>query len=165
MRYPFLVPFVYLGLLGAVGCAPPDEDGDRTDPAAFHRQVTAVGRLDDPAWFSEPALPFEDETGADAATPAAEPAAPAFGSAPNPFNPTTEFTFAVPQGGAAVSLEIHGVDGRKVRHLVADDLPAGPHRLAWRGRDDEGRRLPSGVYIARLRNGKKVLIRKLVLVQ
>lgn len=86
-------------------------------------------------------------------------------SAPNPFNPTTTLSFEIPEGGGLVTLVIHGLDGRRARQLVASDLPGGEHTVIWRGRDDSGRKLPSGVYFASLRSGGEVRTRKLVMVQ
>lgn len=84
---------------------------------------------------------------------------------PNPFNPATKLSFAIPEGGGLVTLLIHGVDGRRARQLVASDLPGGEHTVIWHGRDDSGRKLPSGVYFASLRSGGEVRTRKLVMVQ
>ena len=84
---------------------------------------------------------------------------------PNPFNPVTKLSFAIPDGGGLVTLVIHGVDGRRARQLVASDLPGGKHTVLWHGRDDSGRKLPSGVYFATLRSGGEVRTRKLVMVQ
>jgi hypothetical protein len=86
-------------------------------------------------------------------------------SFPNPFNPATVLSFALPDGGAVVSLAIHSIDGRLARQLVAANLPAGEHSVIWLGKDDSGRKLPSGVYFASLRSGGEVRIRKLVMVQ
>lgn len=66
-------------------------------------------------------------------------------AAPNPFNPATEVSFALPRGGP-VRVDIHDSRGRHVRRLLAADLPAGAHRITWRGEDDAGKRLASGVY-------------------
>jgi len=40
--------------------------------------------------------------------------------------------------------------GRVLRELAAGTFPAGHHTVEWDGRDDAGRRLPSGLYLARL---------------
>ncbi len=77
------------------------------------------------------------------------PAGPALAAQPNPFNPRTLLRFASPAAGR-VRLEIVDLAGRRVRTLVAGDLPAGEHAVAWDGRDDRGRSLPSGLYLARL---------------
>lgn len=72
------------------------------------------------------------------------------GAAPNPFNPQTTFTYELP-ATAAVDLSVYGLDGRLLRRLESRQAPAGPHAVAWDGRDDAGRMLPAGVYLARLR--------------
>jgi hypothetical protein len=66
-------------------------------------------------------------------------------AAPNPFNPATEVSFELPRGGAT-QVDIHDSRGRLVRRLLAADLPAGAHRVTWRGHDAAGQRMPSGVY-------------------
>ncbi len=65
---------------------------------------------------------------------------------PNPFNPTTTLTFALPEA-AKVTLEVFDVGGRKVRNAGFEeaDLPAGNHSAVF-----EGFSLPSGIYFARL---------------
>jgi hypothetical protein len=68
---------------------------------------------------------------------------------PNPFNPqvTLSFSLDVPARGALV---IHDLRGRKLATLATGDLLAGEHTVTWRGVDDSGRALPSGIYIVKL---------------
>ncbi|MBK9302846.1 MAG: T9SS type A sorting domain-containing protein, partial [bacterium] len=68
---------------------------------------------------------------------------------PNPFNPSTSFTYRLPQPGRAV-LAIYDVRGARVASLVDASLTAGEHRVEWTGMTDVGTRAPSGVYFARL---------------
>ncbi len=84
----------------------------------------------------------------------ATPTAPAIllGAAPNPFNPATEIRFELP-AAAPVTLDIFDARGRLVRRLVDEDLPAGLHRPMWRGVDQRGQRVASGVYHARVTAG------------
>lgn len=70
-------------------------------------------------------------------------------AAPNPFNPTLAVTFEL-EGAGAARLEVFDLQGRRVRRLWAGDLAAGRHDMSWDGRDDGGRRLPSGSYVLRL---------------
>lgn len=72
--------------------------------------------------------------------------------APNPFHGTTTIAFSVAQH-APVTLTIYDVSGRRVRSLLQDARPAGPHQLQWDGRDDRGSAVASGVYFARLTIG------------
>jgi hypothetical protein len=55
------------------------------------------------------------------------------------------------------------VVGRRVRSLYDGPAATGRHSLGWDGRDDTGRRLPSGVYFARLSLGDETRTRRLVL--
>ncbi|MBM4118219.1 T9SS type A sorting domain-containing protein [bacterium] len=69
---------------------------------------------------------------------------------PNPFNPTTALKFSLREE-AAVSVFVTDVQGRRVRSLVVrESRPAGEQSLAWDGRDDAGRALPSGLYVAQI---------------
>jgi hypothetical protein len=84
---------------------------------------------------------------------------------PNPFNPSTRLQFDLPQA-AAVRLEVLGVDGRKLRTLLAGvEYPAGAHAAQWDGRDDHGRPLASGVYVVRMQAGDYVATRKVQLLK
>lgn len=83
---------------------------------------------------------------------------------PNPFNPGTTIDFTLPAAGRA-ELTIHDAAGRRVRALLDADLPAGAHRLAWRGDDDSGRPVAAGVYLARLRTAAGAATIKLAAVK
>jgi len=71
---------------------------------------------------------------------------------PNPFRAGTELRFVQPRPGEA-QLAIFDATGRLARRLALGDGPAGERRLAWDGRDADGRELPSGVYLFRLAAG------------
>ena len=66
---------------------------------------------------------------------------------PNPFNPSTEILFDLPEG-AMVSLVVYDVLGREVARLIQEELRAGTHRARF----DAGY-LPSGVYFYRIQAG------------
>jgi len=84
---------------------------------------------------------------------------------PNPFNPTTRIVFELPRAMRA-SVEILDVRGRRLTTLHAGELPAGRHVLAWRGRDDRGDALASGLYLCLLRgDGDLHATTKLLLLQ
>jgi flagellar hook assembly protein FlgD len=69
---------------------------------------------------------------------------------PNPFARSTSIRFDMPSAGAA-ELTVHDVAGRLVKRLVRGRLPAGTHLTVWDGADEQGVRVPGGVYFARLR--------------
>lgn len=72
-----------------------------------------------------------------------------FQNSPNPFNPNTRLRFDLVVAGQA-RLAIHDLAGRLVRVIVDAHLEPGAHEAVWNGRDDAGRTVGSGVYLARL---------------
>jgi hypothetical protein len=88
----------------------------------------------------------------------------AIDSHPNPFNPVTTLRLEFPRSGAA-SVEIIDVAGRTVRTFTLTAPTAGPHQIQWRGTDDRGCAVASGVYIARLVQGRHVVQGKLALLR
>ncbi|MFQ6104083.1 MAG: FlgD immunoglobulin-like domain containing protein [Candidatus Glassbacteria bacterium] len=85
---------------------------------------------------------------------------------PNPFNPGTTLTYTVPEGEARhVALEVYDVRGQKVRTLFDGMKEPGVYVIHWDGRDEKGGKVGSGIYLAGLRSGKEVSIRKMVLVK
>lgn len=88
----------------------------------------------------------------------------ALACAPNPFNPRATIRCEVPQDGR-VRLEVHDARGRLVRVLLDADLPRGNHRVQWDGRDDAGRAVASGPYVARVRAGGAAAATRLMLVR
>ena len=85
-------------------------------------------------------------------------------AAPNPFNPQTSIFFEI--GGSREVpgvVDVYDLRGRAVRRLFAGPLAPGPQSLAWNGRDDDGRGLPSGVYLALVRAGEATSTVKMTL--
>ena len=83
---------------------------------------------------------------------------------PNPFNPRTVLSFGL-AGTAAqpVSITVHDARGRLVRRLLQASLEPGPQAVAWDGRDDSGRALAAGVYLARISAGEASAALKMTL--
>jgi hypothetical protein len=76
-------------------------------------------------------------------------ALPRLMNSPNPFDGATTVSFGLERSGP-VELTVFGVDGRRVRRLVGWSLEAGPHSIAWDGKDDAGRSVPTGMYLFRI---------------
>ncbi len=86
-----------------------------------------------------------------------------YGGAPNPFTRSTALAFDLPRA-AHVRLEVFDVNGRRVRTLVAAPRSAGRHSATWDGRDDQGERVPAGLYLSRAQSGSlQTAVRRLVL--
>lgn len=83
---------------------------------------------------------------------------------PNPFNPSTLFTVVL-AGDGPVSLNVYDAAGRRVRTLVDGPRAAGTLRVRWDGRDDGGRQMSAGVYLARLQTQGRQESRKLLLLK
>jgi subtilisin-like proprotein convertase family protein len=86
-------------------------------------------------------------------------------NSPNPFNPATTISFAVPANAGLVTLSIYDVSGRKVNTLEQGNLPAGQYSRVWHGRDDTGRQVSSGVYFYKLSGAGFSQTRKMVVLQ
>jgi predicted GH43/DUF377 family glycosyl hydrolase len=97
--------------------------------------------------------------------PAGAPAhvSPSLSSSPNPFNPETEI-LARGEPGTIVTVSIYDVAGHSLCDLEARTDAGGEATIRWNGTDRHGARLPSGVYLAVLKSGGRILARsKLVL--
>ena len=86
---------------------------------------------------------------------------------PNPFNESTiiGFTVAPSQAYQRVELAVYDVQGRRIRHLFSQELPAGNYTARWDGRLEAGARAASGVYVCRLRIGSRMATRSMTLVR
>ncbi|MEA1996711.1 MAG: FlgD immunoglobulin-like domain containing protein, partial [Gemmatimonadota bacterium] len=86
---------------------------------------------------------------------------------PNPFNPSTCICYSVPDTyqSVRVSLKVFDLRGRLVRTLVNDLRHPGTHSVFWDGTDEGGRKLSSGIYLYRMKAGKFVRSRKMVLIK
>ena len=84
---------------------------------------------------------------------------------PNPFNPSTAIQYRVPSPGGRVTLSVYDLSGRRVRTLVDAYRSGGEHVAVWRGLDDRGREVSSGVYFYRLEVGDTRLERKMVMLK
>ena len=83
---------------------------------------------------------------------------------PNPFNPETKIYFQIP-GAQDVKVYIYNTLGQKVRTLVNSTFNAGNHVVNWDGRNDAGIRLPSGIYIYRIKAGNFVAAKKMMMIK
>ena len=86
------------------------------------------------------------------------------GNYPNPFNPTTNIRFALPESGA-ISMAVYDILGREVAVLVNQEMNAGWHEVQWDGRSYSGATVPSGVYLVRLAMGAEVQVHRVTLLK
>ncbi len=83
---------------------------------------------------------------------------------PNPFNPSTNIAYEIAAAGQVV-LSIYNTLGEEVATLVDAIKAAGPHTVAWDGRDQNGQPVSSGLYIYKISHSSGTLTRKMLLLK
>ncbi|MCF7918378.1 MAG: right-handed parallel beta-helix repeat-containing protein [Candidatus Cloacimonetes bacterium] len=95
---------------------------------------------------------------------------------PNPFNPETTISFFTTTSLRGTTtwqaevteiteLSIYNLKGQKIKTLENGILPAGRHSVVWKGNDDSGHRVGSGMYFIKLKVGDEVFTNKVVLIK
>jgi len=84
---------------------------------------------------------------------------------PNPFNPTTTIRYQVPPPGGMVTLAIYNVAGQLVRTVVSEVRAPGYYAPVWKGTDNRGTEVSSGIYFVRMKAPGFVKTRKMVLLK
>jgi hypothetical protein len=87
-----------------------------------------------------------------------------FQNQPNPFNPSTTIRYYLPEA-CRVKLDVFGVQGWRIATLIETKQGKGSHAVEWRGLDESGNTVSSGIYFYRLTVGKNTLSRKMVLLR
>jgi len=83
---------------------------------------------------------------------------------PNPFNPETKIVFNLPESGR-VKLEIFNIKGQKVKTLLDCYMVLGRSETLWDSKDDNGKRVSSGVYLYRLQTPTNIITKKMLLLK
>lgn len=68
---------------------------------------------------------------------------------PNPFNPTTQIAYDVPEP-AHVTLILYNVLGQEIIRLVDEQKQPGRYVTTWTGKNSTGRTVASGIYLYRM---------------
>ena len=83
---------------------------------------------------------------------------------PNPFNAVTKIEYNNSLSGK-VALVIYNVLGQKIKSFQTDYQPAGSYKINWDGTDDSGNRVPSGIYVYKLKTVNYFGAKKMLLLQ
>lgn len=80
---------------------------------------------------------------------------------PNPFNPSTTISYALPKK-TQVRLTIYNMLGKEIRTLVNRTEDAGYKSVVWDGLDQRGQLISTGVYIYKIQAGEFTHTRKMI---
>jgi hypothetical protein len=83
---------------------------------------------------------------------------------PNPFNPETNISFALPVD-SRTSLKIYNLSGQLVKTLLDENLSAGTYTVHWDGSNSSGEKVASGIYFYKLTTGDYSQTRKMCMVK
>ena len=83
---------------------------------------------------------------------------------PNPFSNSTTFEIFLNEPSEII-IEIYNINGQLVKTISKGNVLSGLHTFKWDGRNNNGVELESGIYFYRLKVGKNVLRKKMVLVK
>ncbi len=83
---------------------------------------------------------------------------------PNPFNPSTKFRYALPEGKNVKAI-IYDLNGRQVAELVNNFQNAGTYEITWNGKNDAGVQVASGTYIYKIEAGNFTQVKKMMLLK
>jgi hypothetical protein len=83
---------------------------------------------------------------------------------PNPFNPRTTIKCNLIESGN-VELAIYNIKGQKVKTLLDCYMSPGRSEMIWNGRDDNGKRVSSGIYFYQFVTDKKTITKKMILIK
>ena len=79
---------------------------------------------------------------------------------PNPFNPTTNIDFSIPNNGLNVSIKIYDINGRVLTTLVNKEFNAGYHNIKWNASN-----YASGIYFVKMISDSFIKTQKLMLIK
>jgi hypothetical protein len=83
---------------------------------------------------------------------------------PNPFNPQTRIDYQLPKA-ANVNISVYNTIGQLVATLVDEVKTPGYYSVSWNATDQNGLRVSSGVYIARMVSNNYSMSKKIVLLK
>ena len=86
------------------------------------------------------------------------------GNYPNPFNPTTNLRYDLPQD-SHVLISIYDIRGREVRTLVNENQTAGYRLLHWNATNNYGQPVAAGMYIYTIQAGDFRQVKKMILLK
>ncbi len=87
---------------------------------------------------------------------------------PNPFNPSTTISFELSSEDVSDSeISIYNIKGQKIKSFSIKNelIEQGKVSVVWNGADDSNQLVSSGIYFCKLKEGNKILTKKLMLLK
>lgn len=83
---------------------------------------------------------------------------------PNPFNVETLIRYVLSKE-TTIELAVFNILGEKVKTLVNANQKPGTYSIHWDGKDENGKRVASGIYLYRLKTGNFTNTKKLLILR
>ena len=80
---------------------------------------------------------------------------------PNPFNPTTKFTYSLPED-VRVRITVYDIQGRAVKTLVDSEQSAGYKSIQWNATNNAGTPVSAGLYFYRIQSSNFSQTKKMI---
>ena len=85
---------------------------------------------------------------------------------PNPFNPQTIISYEILLNAENPVIEIYNIKGQKIKTFpIPNSSLQISNQVVWDGRDNNGKEVTSGLYLCRLRVGKQMFTRKMLMMK
>ncbi|MCD4818287.1 MAG: carboxypeptidase regulatory-like domain-containing protein [Candidatus Cloacimonetes bacterium] len=84
---------------------------------------------------------------------------------PNPFNPSTTISFETTNLHEDTRIEIFNLKGQLIRKLEIVNVKLGINSVIWNGTDNNGKEVPSGIYLYKLKSGRFISTKKMILMK
>ncbi|MCF7919031.1 MAG: T9SS type A sorting domain-containing protein [Candidatus Cloacimonetes bacterium] len=83
---------------------------------------------------------------------------------PNPFNPSGVIWYDL-ETGINVKIEVYNIRGQKITTLVDQWQGRGKHNIEWRGIDDAGNDVASGIYLIQMKTASYQAMKRIILLK
>ena len=87
-----------------------------------------------------------------------------FNAYPNPFNPSTHFSFRL-EKTSDVAIKVISILGEHINTILDKNLSAGYHNYTWAGTNFNGQKVSSGLYLYSIQIGNQIFSNKVILMQ
>ena len=84
---------------------------------------------------------------------------------PNPFNERTKISYTLWECNNRVTILIYNILGEKIKTFLLDNQNAGRYNVIWDGKNDEGKNVPSGIYIYMLMVNMQKSFKKAIIIR